>query len=334
MPPAEARTRTTVAGSRVTACGTALCVQGVPWAWHAGSVYATADPEQAISQARALGLNAVRLTDFLDVSAADPAGAYDEERWRRVDATVAAAARAGLRVELDLSTFRNLLWAAGRNPYTVDWTPFLTFVAHRTNTVSGLSYASDPTIAIVAFAGEVEPISTPSNTRGVTTAGLTAFFGRVFTTWGALAPGVLRTSGGLLQLDWDSGIDWRAISSLPGSDISTVHAYSDADLVTTMPVVAAAAIAANRPWVLEEFGFPVETGDRARAARFRDVFRRAARLQAAGWGFWNVGPQTHDSFDVGPQTPLTAAMVRRYADSEPVSSPSRAASARGRPAGH
>jgi hypothetical protein len=44
------------------------------------------------------------------------------------------------------------------DPYTVahraDWTQFMTFVANRVNTVSGLKYRNDPTILVVSIAGE------------------------------------------------------------------------------------------------------------------------------------------------------------------------------------
>ena len=298
---------------RVSRCGTALCVDGRQWRLHMGSVNGTNAAADSVSRARDLTLNTLRLTDFLDVSSAQPTAAYNETRWRKVDANLAAARTAGLRVELDLSTYRNLLWAAGLNAYAYDWASFLSFVASRVNTVNGVAYKADPTLALVAFAGEVEPVNTPANTRGVTTGQLTEFYRRVFTQWGSLAPGVLRTTGGLLQLDWSSGIDWRAIFSLPGSDVAAVHSYSDSDLEVSIPAVAAWAALAGKPWIDEEFGYPASLGDRERARRFTDVYRLVADLGAAGSGFWNVGPQTTNTFDVGPQTPRTAAVVRTYA---------------------
>ena len=53
---------------RVTTCGTQLCLGGRSWTPALGTVYGGLDdPTAAAARVRALGLNAVRITDFLDV---------------------------------------------------------------------------------------------------------------------------------------------------------------------------------------------------------------------------------------------------------------------------
>ena len=136
-----------------------------------------------MGRAKTAGLNTVRLVNFLNESGSISSAPYNEWHWARVDRVLAEAASARIKVIFDLSTFRNMLANAGRNPYTHDWNDFLRFAATRRNTVTGVRYADDPTIALVSIAGEVEPINTSSNTLGVTSDQVTTFFRRAFTTW-------------------------------------------------------------------------------------------------------------------------------------------------------
>ena len=297
----------------VTICGRSLCLGGTTWPLSMGTVYhGLNSPEDSVARARALGLDAIRVTDFLDTSGPAASAPYDPQVWSRVDALVAAAGRAGLHVWLDLSTYRNLLEQAGFNPYTTDWTPFLRFVANRTNTRTNVHYADDPTIAVVGFAGEVDGINGGDNTYGLTTAELTAFFRGVERFWHEAAPRQLVTAGGLSNLDWNSGIDWRAIFSLPYNDIDSVHAYTAGDVDVSIPAVADYAASGNRPWVLEEFGYSASTPDVDRARLFTGMYATERKYGGAGVGFWNIGGQKKDTYDVGPQFPATFAAVRRW----------------------
>ena len=301
--------KTTV--SRVSVCGRWLCAGGSRHIVRMGSINGLADSTKAPGWATALRLNTLRLTDFLDTQDASPRAAYDPIRWAAVDRMIAASRAAGLHVELDLSTYRNQLLGTGINPYTHDWKPFLTFVAQRRNTVTGVRYGVDPTVALVSFAGEVEPINSSTN-PGISTAGLTEFFRTVLAQYAALAPRQLLSTGGLLQLDWDSGIDWRALMRLPHNSVPAIHLYSDADRSITVPAFADYAAQLGKPWLNEEFGAPASIGDDARATLFANTYQLTDRYGAAGNGIWNVGPQTTDTFDVGPQFPLTYAVVRSY----------------------
>jgi hypothetical protein len=224
---------------RLTACGTQLCLSGQPRTLALGTVYGGLDdPASATARVRALGLNAVRVTDFLDVHGDPRTAPYAEAAWVRVDRLLAAASNTGLHAVLDLSTYRNLLRTQGGNPYTADWRPFLEFVASRVNTATGTRYADDPTIAAVSFAGEVDGVNSGDNTYGLTTAILTTFYRTVEDQWHRIAPGPLLTAGGLSHLDWDSSIDWQAIIALPHNDFAALHVYTHGDRETAVPAVA------------------------------------------------------------------------------------------------
>ncbi len=305
----QAQAASTPSVQRVSSCGTMLCSGGLPFVLHMGSINGESDPADATRRATALGLNILRLTDFLDKDASITTGPWDESRWAAVDRLIVGARKAGLHVELDLSTYRNTLLVSGLNPYTYDWSPFLTFVANRRNTVSGVLYKSDSTIALVAIAGEVEPINSGSNTFKVTTSQLTSFYSGVLSTWATLAPQRLVTSGGLLQLDWNSGIDWKAIMALPHNDVPAIHVYSDGDRRQTVPAVAAYTASIGRPWIIEEFGFEANLGDATRAMNFDAMYALNRQYHSAGAGLWNVGPETTTTYDVGPQFPLVSTAV-------------------------
>lgn len=298
----------------VTVCGRELCLDGAPWSLSMATVFNGLDtPVASVARLKALGLTTVRITDFLDTAGPPSSAPYDERAWVRVDGLIAAAHAAGLHVWLDLSTYRNLLKQAGTDPYAADWTPFLAFVVSRVNTVTKVRYADDPTIAVVGFAGEVDGINGGDNTYHLTTGQLTDFYRRVQQFWHDAAPRQLLTAGGLSHLDWDSGIDWRSIFTLPYNAIAAVHAYTAGDVDVTIPAVSAFAATADRPWVLEEFGYPATMPDADRAGSFAGMFATARRYAAAGVGFWNVGGQTNDTYDVGPQFPDTFAVVANHA---------------------
>lgn len=306
----ERRVTTAMAGAgMVTACGSALCLDGRPWRLHGASVLAGLDdPASTVGRASQAGLNAIRIVNFLDEENGSADAEYSEWHWERVDRLVAAAGANNLKVILDLSTFRNLLMQSGRNPYTHDWASFIAFAANRINTVSGLRYGSDPTIAVVAIAGEVEPINTPDNVLGVTTAQVTAFFTRAFAEWRVHDEMHVLASGGLLHFDWDSGVDWRGI--FRAADICSIHNYSPADSRAT-PVVAAYCADLGKPWITEEFGMEQSLVDAARARSFADMYDLQKRNGAAGAAFWNLGPQVDQpTFDVSEATPLTWDVVR------------------------
>jgi endo-1,4-beta-mannosidase/plastocyanin len=225
------------------------------------------------------------------------------------------------------------------NPYSADampkWNDFLEFVTTRTNTVTGVEYRDDPTIAIVSFAGEPNPPNSQEPLRPGTQE-LTDFYSHVFAQWKAYDGNHLVTTGGLLHIDWqalygsDSGIDTDAIFSLPQQDVLSIHNYfatfpATASTDTKTSIVAQAAQDVHKPWITEEFGFPQQPSsggtnytEADRGDWFRNVYdiqrAPAQGVPSAGVAFWNLGPQVSGgSHDVNPGTPATWAAVQEYA---------------------
>jgi hypothetical protein len=306
-PPAA--TSTPTPAELVSACGASLCLDGQPWyLFGASMVGGLEDPAGTVSRARAAGLNTLRVTNWLHEEAGnDP---YDPVRWALVDGILAAARNGGVKVVLDLSTYRNYLFNSGLDPYTQDWAKMVSFVANRRNTVNGLRYGDDPTIALIGFAGEVEGINGNADARTPTTAQLTEFFRRTFAEWRALDTRHLLSPGGLLHYGWDSGIDWRAIFSLADNDVCSIHNYSNVDSAAT-PSIAGYCASIGKPWITEEFGWDQRLGDSTRAIEFGAMYDLQRANGSAGVAFWNLGQQTSGStYDVNPATALTYGTVQ------------------------
>jgi len=296
----------------VKVCGAHLCIDGKQWEPYFASTYdASHHLVWDINTAAQGHLNTLRITNFLDPDGNPQTAPYSEAYWRIVDQLIAGARAKGLHIILDLSAYRNMTTQnETHNPYLVDWKPFLTFVINRVNTVTKVRYGDDPTIAMFALAGEVNP---PNGTNPLheTTQQINAFFARTAREFKTLDHNQLLSPGGLYQFSWNSGVDYKTIFSNPALDVCAVH---------SPPTGADAAITAqfcariHKPWLWEEFFDPQGVGDQARAQFFQQTYHAEKQLQAAGIGFWNLGPGLGaDNDDVGPQTPLTWQVVIKNA---------------------
>jgi cellulase (glycosyl hydrolase family 5) len=303
----------------VTDCGTSICLNGSAWKAFGASVSIGVAPNENITLATGAKLNAIRLVNFLHEDANDPTlstAPYDPIQWGIVDSYIAVAAQNRLHVVLDLSTFRNLAWNNCSGP-AYDWNNFLSWVANRVNTVDGAVYRDDATIAVIAIAGEYNVPKTYSFkanngqpcTLTYSTNDLNSFFARTLAQGRNDFPSQLVETGGLLYLDWNSGIDWKTIMGDPDDQICSIHMYSSGDVTTTVPNVSSYCASLGKPWIVEEFGFPQSDGDTPRASEFLGRYSVSTQYGAAGTLFWNVGPEMGSTFDVNPQTPVTWTAV-------------------------
>jgi hypothetical protein len=297
--PSPTSTPAPVTSAFVSRCGTAFCLNGNSW-------YLYGAAANSASMAPSAHLNTVRVTNWLhEEPGSDP---YQESRWLMVDNLLAQSRTLGLHVILDFSTYRNFLYNSGFDPYTQNWSTFISFAANRVNTVTGVAYKNDPTIALIGFAGEVDAISGNTDPRSPTTTQLTAFYQTVFSQWRAIDQHHLLEPGGLFHLNSDTGIDWRTIFA--AADVCSVHNYSAEDSLNTA-VVAAYCGSINRPWITEEFGFSQTVPDATRAQNYQSMYALQRTNHAAGVASWYLGSQligvngVTDTYDVNTGTPLT-----------------------------
>lgn len=278
---------------------------GAPWRRAGFNTYV----DSWLDLAKADGMNAIRIVDFIDGGSEDWQAPVT---WVNLDYLVAAIAKREMYAILDLSTYRNMLerthgseqpgMAVAYDPER--WSAFTAFITAR--------YKNASCLAFYSIAGECEA---PAHRR-ITSAALTRFYDLVSTQLHAGDPNHLISSGGLLFLDWDSGIDWKSIFSLPNIRMAAVQVHSPGDNLV-VPKIAewCRKPEVDLPFVIDECGFNQEADDERRASRLKDVFALGARFATIGTLVWNIGPElSPGSCDVGPQTPAAWAMMR---DCEP-----------------
>ncbi len=339
----------------VTASGTELRIGGQPFTFHGAAIYGTSnpgapnDPASTVALAANGGLNTLRLVNMFDERGLTAGAPYVEADWQRIDGLLARARGAGMRVVLDLSAFRNHLvnrdirangWEANClpgadrspvdygaiDPYRVglagDWETFLDFVVDRINSVNGVRYGNDATIAVISIAGEPSPPGSEECGKAASTGGLTDFYERTLGYLASIDANHLRSNGGLLHLDWvelyggSSGIDGEAIFLLADNTLPSLHTYPPQYAPDGTPIdyqtaaMAPVAAQAVKPWFTEEFGWRQDVGDATRAGYYGWLFDEQAANGSAGALFWNLGPErAGGSHDVNPSTPLTWAEV-------------------------
>jgi mannan endo-1,4-beta-mannosidase len=311
----------------VSVCGTSLCAAGSAWTMHGATVYnpglqpyqsGIKDPAGTIALAEQAHLNTIRVTNFLNVDGNPSRAPYNRTSWRAVDALIAAAGAAGMHVDLGLSDYRDMLWNHCNDPYTTDWTQFISFVANRVNTVTHVVYKDDPTIAFVSVAGEPLPVGThqytsPKGRRSCSVtysaSDLTDFYAFTTAEWVHQGGTVLINSGGLSYLDEpSSGIDWKSIFSLPTNAFCDIKTYGG--MLAWAPTATAYCQSIGKPVVVEEFGWVQGMGDAARAQSFETMYTTLRSLHVAGMAFWNLGYQLGPtSYEVNPSTPDTFFVV-------------------------
>lgn len=318
----------------VTVCGMQLCLNGQPFKIRGATNYGQYDnvPYQ-IDLAKSANLNTLELViffqDYRSLSSATSSGT-----WARVDKFIAAAKAKNMHVILNISEYGQALAANGQTPTTVDWNPYLSFIANRTNAETGVLYKNEPTIAMVKLLGEPDAPNYGSPTRG-TTQQLTDFYQRTLAQWKALAPNILASSGGFSYInDSGSGIDWQAIVRDPNNAVCDVEINSFPDRNISVPNVSSYCQQIGKPWVLAAWSSCWRPGgaefngdanswktDAEMAAHAQDMVNIANNTNptapgpataAAGNQFWSLAdiPARTGSCDIGPQFPLTFNVVK------------------------
>ena len=335
----------------VEANGTSLTLGGFPFKLRGAAIYGTSNPggpasaSQVLDWAAAAHLNTIRLVNMFDEGGLDDLAPYDETNWAHVDQLLEDISARGMHALLDLSAFRNHLvhrdirvngleaqCQAGVDrtgfdytpidPYRVglasEWQAFIDFVTARTNTVTGLVYRDDPTIAVISIAGEPQPPESEECGKATDTAELTEFYRRTLEMLHDDDANHLRSSGGLIHLDWQqlyghsSGIDGEAIFALADNTLPALHTYppdyqpDGTPIDYQTPALGPYATGLGKPWFTEEFGWTQNVGDAVRASRYEWLYNEQKTFGSSGALFWNLGPEVAGgSHDANPYTPLT-----------------------------
>jgi hypothetical protein len=318
----------------VRVCGTSLCLGEAPFIVHGATTYGQLDdPDAEVQSAKDAKLNTLEIVQF-ETLYHDLSDTMSEATWTRVDAMIAAASRANLKIVLNLSSYGQSLQNAAQKPTTTDWSPYLSFITSRVNTVSHVEYAADPTIALFLVFGEIDAPNYSAPYRG-TTKETVDFYARTLKQLRALAPNHVVSTGGFSYLnDPGSGIDWKTIMSGADDDLCDVEINAKGDRDTTIPLVTAYCQALGKPWFLAAWSSCLDdkrfasdmdgyASDAEMAAHARDMYSiaRATNVTgpaptyaAVGTDFWNLGTKTaKPTCDIGPGFPATLAVVKEFA---------------------
>lgn len=318
----------------VSVCGTGLCLGGSPFVIHGATAYGTySSPSNEVSLAQAGKVNTLELVEF-DTQYHTLSDTMSTATWTRVDNFIAAAKQAGLHVILNLSEYGQSLQAAGQTPTTTDWQPYLSFIANRTNTVTGVRYMNDPTIAMVEIFGEIcypgESDSVcPAGTTG-TAADMQNFFHRTETEWQALAPNILISTGGFSHLNnsTSSGIPWQTIVSDSSDAVCDIEINSPNDITGAIGKFTSYCLQQHKPWFLsawsscyQDTGYPYYLAtDAAMASHAQDMYNiqhggTPAAMPAVGSDFWNLRDigVSAGHCDLGPAYSQTWATIQNNA---------------------
>ena len=316
----------------VGVCGTQLCLNGLPYVIHGATAYGTYDqPSAEISLAQKGSINTLELVEF-DAKYHNLSDTMSSATWTRVDKFIAAARQAGLHVILSLSEYGQSLQAAGQTVTTADWGKYLNFIANRTNSVTGVQYKNDPTIAMVEIFGEIcYPGETdsvcPAGTSG-TAAQMQAFFHRTETEWQALAPRIMISTGGFSHLDsaTSSGIPWQNIVSDPANATCDIEINSSNDVNYAIAKFTSYCDKIGKPWFLsawsscyQDHGYPYYLAtDAAMAAHTQQMYAiqhggSPVAMPAVGSDFWNLfdAGVAPGHCDLGPAYPQTWSVVQK-----------------------
>jgi endo-1,4-beta-mannosidase len=152
---------------------------------------------------------------------------------------------------------------------------------------------------------------------------LTDFYERTLGYLASIDPNHLRSTGGLIHLDWQqlyggsSGIDGEAIFALADNTLPALHTYppeyetDGTPIDHQTPVYGPLADSLGKPWFTEEFGWQQSVGDATRAGYYEWLYDEQATYGSDGALFWNLGFEASGgSHDVNPSTPQTWAVVQ------------------------
>jgi hypothetical protein len=314
----------------VHSCGTSLCLEGSTWIEKGGTGYGQySTPTSLVADAQSGKLNTIELVEF-DTQRKQLSDTESAATWNQLDRVIADAAKGGLLVVLNLSEFGQSLQAAGYRmssaSWQQEWNQYLRFIASRINTVTGVKYGSDPTIAMVELWGEIPAPNLP-NPVG-TAAQMQQWYSATMAEWHSLAPHILVSSGGFSYLNESgaAGIPWQQIMSDPNNAACDTEINSIGDRDVTTPMVTKYCQGIGKPWFLSAWSSCLKppqsstdlddfSTDAQMATHAANMYAIAsgqspATYRALGTDLWSLGPATTNTCQLGPQFPLTWAVVQ------------------------
>ena len=272
------------------------------------SAYGAPDGARWATQAAALSGTHMRLTNIFEESTVQ-AVTNGGDKLGEMDNKVRAAVDAGFRIIIDFSYYRNLLVREKTNPYSLEWTAWLTPMAQilgRQFPGADYDYAHAPEVSAVALSGEPDILwgdNNPVQQAKSPDQYLWALRQQVVAVRKLDYDGPV-TAGGFNHLNSDGpdrgayGDAVDCLAAVPWVDALTFHGYDEpGKLKPGIAKFVDVAQSGGKLALMEECGFNSDnTADAARAAKFRALIPCVAASGVSGLGLWNVGD--YNGYDV------------------------------------
>lgn len=300
----------------VAASGTKFILNGSTWTPHCGvcynydnatgHLYTTAYFDDLIPKVVAMGLNSIRFFDhFPHLAGQDPTL---ESAWTAVDYGLDLCRQNNIKVNLPFVNYRSYLVLQGENPYTYDWSSFISFVLNRVNTVNGRTYKNDDTIFMVTIDGEP-----PTDTYGYST--FVSAMDTISTYIKTIDTNHLIDAGQMFE-NLSQNTNY-SLWTLPNLDVRTATSYYNAlQPFNTQgryyPNIQAQDI--QKPWWAGEFGIQKNNSSLQHQFNYMHLcYQNTFRYGGAGNCFWNMGNETAaGTFDVNSSRPDVYALIKYY----------------------
>jgi hypothetical protein len=281
-------------------------------AWHKSTF--TSYIDQMLDLQAQGGMNILRPTDYWDKNT--PGQSMTEPvLWANMDHLLSASKTRGHFVQMDISAYKWLLTADGKDPYdATNWYAFIDWV--------GARYKQETVIAYWYLSGE-PPVPTNATECGA----MVSFYRSISDRMRAVDANHLIASGGFNHMNDERACDWwHQIYRLSNNDVLGYKTYSQNDLDLTSTITAFGR-SLGKPMFNAEFGEPQQVGDctwsgtpyngiqTSRAQFFQNAYDLGQQGGVAGFLFWNLGPQVAaTSYQVNPKDfPCTWQVIKSHA---------------------
>lgn len=324
--------------------------------YEAGNLRTVAD---GLDDAVRMSLPVVRTWAYYDGSGTDTAliqtapGKYSETALVGLDTTVAEAKKRGIRLILCLTDYwdgygglpQYAKWAgaSGANDFYGNATmqgyykDYATMLSKRTNTVTGIPYADEPTILAWEIANELRcekcPVSTLLNTIDDLSTFLKGLFPKQLIADGGEGfddhVDSYATFSNAYVVRGDEGASYTGMVALPNLDMASYHYYPvdwgltsvDSDGKAWVEGHAAIAKAAGKVAYWGEFGYQKGATDAVRAPIYDGWLSSfyGATPQGTFAMFWQLVPASRGADDgfacILGRDPATVAVFEKYSQS-------------------
>ena len=159
--------------------------------------------------------------------------------------------------------------------------------------ITGIKYSDDPGILMIELYGEIPP-----NTNDA------SFFHNALSYLRSVDHNHLISSGGFLNINYNSGIDWKSIMMDPDNQVCDLEVYSSGDRNISVPNVSGLCKSLGKPWFLSAWSSCYQvpsdssdishfTTDTQMASHADDMYSIAkgaspAAMASIGSDFWNL----------------------------------------------